>query len=218
MLMPVWVDVSWLTTFNLDSSASMSVSVESLSDMPARIVGAADVADLALFTEGVQRLERFPTRQRSAVGQAEADLEQALANADRARGLTGSGALLNQQTTSVCSGSVNATGGFTCRDRDYLSADIAVTERCNRFQSGLTGNIKWQIEDGTGSLSVPADDGQRDKSIRTRTHPGRRFPRTAHDGFHQTPDRRLQPERLRRRLSANQPHQEDLVMMSCLAG
>lgn len=60
----------------------------------------------------------------------------------------------------------DATGGFTYRDGDYLSADFAVTERYNRFQFGLVGNISWQIEDDTGSPAVAASDGQRHKSIR----------------------------------------------------
>jgi hypothetical protein len=60
----------------------------------------------------------------------------------------------------------DSTGGFTYRDGDYLSADFAVTERYNRFQFGLAGNIQWQIEDDEGSPAVPASDGQRHKSVR----------------------------------------------------
>jgi len=60
----------------------------------------------------------------------------------------------------------DSTGGFSYRDGDYISADFAVTERYSRFQFGLAGNIKWQIEDDDGSPAVPATDGQRHKSIR----------------------------------------------------
>ncbi len=60
----------------------------------------------------------------------------------------------------------DSTGGFNYRDGDYISADFAVTERYDRFQFGLAGNIKWQVEDDEGSLAVPAVDGQRHKSIR----------------------------------------------------
>ncbi|MDQ0456764.1 SphA family protein [Rhizobium paknamense] len=60
----------------------------------------------------------------------------------------------------------DSTGGFTYRDGDYLSADFAVTERYNRYQFGLAGNIKWQVQDDDGSPAVPATDGQRHKSIR----------------------------------------------------
>jgi hypothetical protein len=60
----------------------------------------------------------------------------------------------------------DATGGFNYRDGDYISADFAVTERFDRFQFGLAGNIKWQVEDDEGSLAVPALDGQRHKSLR----------------------------------------------------
>ncbi len=60
----------------------------------------------------------------------------------------------------------NSTGGFSYRDGDYLSADFAVTERYSRFQFGLAGNIKWQIQDDDGSAAVPATGGQRHKSIR----------------------------------------------------
>ncbi|MGR6429774.1 SphA family protein [Rhizobium sp. PAMB 3174] len=60
----------------------------------------------------------------------------------------------------------DSTGGFTYRDGDYLSADFAVTERYGRFQFGLAGNIKWQIQDDEGTPATPASDGQRHKSIR----------------------------------------------------
>lgn len=60
----------------------------------------------------------------------------------------------------------DSTGGFTYRDGDYLSGDFAVTERYGRFQFGLAGNIKWQIQDDEGTPATPASDGQRHKSIR----------------------------------------------------
>lgn len=60
----------------------------------------------------------------------------------------------------------DSSGGFSYRDGDYISADFAVTERYSRYQFGLAGNVKWQIEDDSGSLAVPAEDGQRHKSIR----------------------------------------------------
>jgi hypothetical protein len=60
----------------------------------------------------------------------------------------------------------DSTGGFNYRDGDYISADFAITERYDRFQFGLAGNVKWQIEDDAGSPAVPATDGQRYKSIR----------------------------------------------------
>jgi hypothetical protein len=59
----------------------------------------------------------------------------------------------------------NATGGFTYRDGDYLSMDFAVTERYQRYQFGVAGNIKWQVQDDEGTPAVPAVDGQRHKSI-----------------------------------------------------
>ena len=59
----------------------------------------------------------------------------------------------------------DSTGGFTYRDGDYLSADFAITERYNRFQFGMAGNIKWQIQDDDGTPAIPAADGQRHKSI-----------------------------------------------------
>lgn len=60
----------------------------------------------------------------------------------------------------------DSTGGFTYRDGDYLSTDFAITERYNRFQFGLAGNVRWQIEDDEGTPATPAADGQRHKSIR----------------------------------------------------
>ena len=60
----------------------------------------------------------------------------------------------------------DSTGGFTYRDGDYISADFAVTERYNRYQFGLAGNIKWQTEDDEGSPAVSPTDGRRHKSIR----------------------------------------------------
>ncbi|ACM38695.1 MULTISPECIES: SphA family protein [Rhizobium/Agrobacterium group] len=60
----------------------------------------------------------------------------------------------------------DSTGGFTYRDGDYLSADFAVTERYNRYQFGLAGNVKWQVQDDDGSPANLALDGRRHKSIR----------------------------------------------------
>jgi hypothetical protein len=60
----------------------------------------------------------------------------------------------------------DSTGGFSYRDGDYLSADFAVTERFSRYQFGLAGNVKWQIEDDSGSPAIRATDGQRHKSVR----------------------------------------------------
>lgn len=60
----------------------------------------------------------------------------------------------------------DSTGNFTYRDGDYLSADFAVTERYDRFQFGLAGNVKWQIQDDDGSPAVPAVNGQRHESVR----------------------------------------------------
>lgn len=60
----------------------------------------------------------------------------------------------------------DSTGGFSYRDGDYLSADFAVTERYNRFQFGLAGNVKWQVQDDEGSPAVPAAGGQRHESLR----------------------------------------------------
>jgi hypothetical protein len=59
----------------------------------------------------------------------------------------------------------DATGGFTYRDGDYLSLDFALTERYQRYQFGLAGNLKWQIEDDEGSMAVPAANGQRHRSL-----------------------------------------------------
>jgi hypothetical protein len=59
----------------------------------------------------------------------------------------------------------DSTGGFTYRDGDYFSLDFAITERYQRYQFGLAGNAKWQIEDDEGSLAVPAADGQRHRSL-----------------------------------------------------
>ncbi|MCJ2877410.1 transporter [Rhizobium pusense] len=59
----------------------------------------------------------------------------------------------------------DSTGGFTYRDGDYLSMDFAVTERYQRYQFGLAGNVKWQVQDDEGTPATPALDGQRHKSI-----------------------------------------------------
>lgn len=60
----------------------------------------------------------------------------------------------------------DSTGGFDYRDGDYISLDFAVTERYSRYQFGMAGNWRQQIEDDSGSPAVPALDGQRFSSLR----------------------------------------------------